>query len=88
MMRGLCSGARSCLPCMASFPPVDAAHTHMAAPAPVPVVIDRKDRSSAMNILLHPLVIINISEHWTRAKVHGKDPNPRVIGILLGLQNG
>ena len=38
-------------------------------------------------MLLHPLVIINISDHATRARVrNGK--NTRVVGVLLGNQQG
>lgn len=44
----------------------------------------------ALLIDLHPLVIINISDHHTRAKV--ESPNsaqvPRVIGALIGTQEG
>eukprot|EP00735_Rhodelphis_limneticus_P014382 TRINITY_DN8401_c0_g1::TRINITY_DN8401_c0_g1_i1::g.29128::m.29128 TRINITY_DN8401_c0_g1::TRINITY_DN8401_c0_g1_i1::g.29128 ORF type:complete len:305 (+),score=37.70,sp/Q54C92/CSN6_DICDI/46.98/6e-84,MitMem_reg/PF13012.1/1.4e-22,JAB/PF01398.16/1.4e-18,DIPSY/PF11763.3/0.024,RepA_C/PF04796.7/0.16 TRINITY_DN8401_c0_g1_i1:55-969(+) len=43
---------------------------------------------SSLNISLHPLVLINISEHYTRIKAqHGSNP-VRVIGILLGVQSG
>jgi len=42
----------------------------------------------ALTILLHPLVIIHISDHWIRAKVQNNKENPRVIGALLGVQNG
>eukprot|EP00026_Physarum_polycephalum_P011878 Phypoly_transcript_12126.p1 GENE.Phypoly_transcript_12126~~Phypoly_transcript_12126.p1 ORF type:complete len:283 (+),score=52.41 Phypoly_transcript_12126:62-910(+) len=43
----------------------------------------------ALQIDLHPLVIINISDHFTRAKVESNaNPPPRVIGALLGVQNG
>jgi len=39
--------------------------------------------------LLHPLVIINISDHATRAKMQGDTRSqPRVIGVLFGVQSG
>jgi len=42
-----------------------------------------------LQIDLHPLVIINISDHFTRAKVESNAATPpRVIGALLGVQNG
>jgi len=42
-----------------------------------------------LRISLHPLVIINISDHYTRTKVSNpKQNNPRIIGTLFGVQNG
>jgi len=49
-------------------------------------VIEKKD--SALNVVLHPLVIINISDQWIRTKVQNSVDNPRVIGALLGIQTG
>ena len=48
-----------------------------------------KDREGGgqLNISLHPLVIINISDHWTRFKIQNQKENPRVIGALLGIQH-
>jgi len=51
-------------------------------------VVVEKERSSALDLLLHPLVIINISDQYTRAKVAVNNPNPRVLGVLLGIQSG
>jgi len=45
-----------------------------------------EESGSALDISLHPLVIINISDHFTREKVT-KD-NVRVFGILIGSQKG
>jgi len=50
-------------------------------------VVEREG-TGALNLMLHPLVIINISDHWTRMKVQSKKPNPRVIGALVGIQTG
>jgi len=50
-------------------------------------VVDREGTGTT-NLKLHPLVIINISDHWTRARVQGKKSNPRVIGALVGVQTG
>jgi len=47
-----------------------------------------KEGSGSVNVMLHPLVIINISDHWTRTKVQNNVENPRVIGALLGMQTG
>jgi COP9 signalosome complex subunit 6 len=43
----------------------------------------------SVSISLHPLAVLNISDHLTRAKYQmGKDTNYRVIGCLLGKQQG
>lgn len=64
----------------------------MAASAPTKssAVLEREGGGSgALQIDLHPLVIINISDHFTRARVENNaNPAPRVIGALLGVQNG
>ncbi|KAJ5075612.1 cop9 signalosome complex subunit 6 [Anaeramoeba ignava] len=39
--------------------------------------------SSALEVMLHPLVLINITDHYTRAKLNEKK-EPRVVGALLG----
>lgn len=39
-----------------------------------------------LQILIHPLVCVNISDHYTRAKIREK--NPRVYGVMLGKQTG
>jgi len=49
------------------------------------IVVD-KERDSGLNVLLHPLVILNISDHYTRVKVSGTAG--RVIGALVGSQTG
>jgi len=40
-----------------------------------------------MDVYLHPLVIVNISDHYTREKVRTLKPQ-RIFGILLGTQSG
>eukprot|EP01116_Phalansterium_solitarium_P014245 TRINITY_DN31826_c0_g1_i1.p1 TRINITY_DN31826_c0_g1~~TRINITY_DN31826_c0_g1_i1.p1 ORF type:complete len:315 (-),score=41.91 TRINITY_DN31826_c0_g1_i1:112-1056(-) len=54
---------------------------------PTTAVVD-KEGTGSLNISLHPLVIINISDHWTRTKVQNNTPNPRVIGAFVGVQAG
>jgi len=49
-------------------------------------VIEKKD--SALSVVLHPLVILNISDQWTRTRVQNNVENPRVVGALLGIQTG
>lgn len=61
-----------------------------AAPTKNSALLEKEGGGGALQIELHPLVIINISDHYTRAKVEAPptNPPPRVIGALLGVQNG
>ncbi|KAI5075487.1 hypothetical protein GOP47_0009563 [Adiantum capillus-veneris] len=43
--------------------------------------------SSGLTFKLHPLVIVNVSDHYTRIKAQESSPF-RVFGCLLGLQTG
>lgn len=45
-----------------------------------------KGSSSGLNISLHPLVIINISDHATRKRSLAGGKPQRVLGVLLGVQ--
>eukprot|EP00760_Papus_ankaliazontas_P024296 PhM_4_TR2215/c0_g1_i1/m.9008/K12179/COPS6, CSN6; COP9 signalosome complex subunit 6 len=45
-----------------------------------------KEIKSTNDILVHPLVVMNVSDHFTRAKVSGR--NKRVVGALFGQQVG
>jgi len=51
------------------------------------VVLKEQAKEAAMDVLLHPLVIVNISDHFTREKVRTGKAR-RVFGILLGTQSG
>ncbi|XP_054160880.1 COP9 signalosome complex subunit 6-like [Oppia nitens] len=46
--------------------------------------------TAAINVSLHPLVIMNVSEHWTRIRAQDSDGvvGSQVIGALIGKQNG
>ncbi|KAG5648221.1 hypothetical protein DXG03_006178 [Asterophora parasitica] len=44
--------------------------------------------TSGLTLSLHPLPILNISEHLTRLKLQKNTPSPFVLGALLGTQNG
>jgi len=46
------------------------------------------EKESALNVVLHPLVIINISDQYVRTRVQNNTENPRVMGALLGVQSG
>ncbi|EJD04393.1 uncharacterized protein FOMMEDRAFT_107067 [Fomitiporia mediterranea MF3/22] len=53
----------------------------------LPVVLP-SSTTSTLSLSLHPLPILNISEHLTRLKLQNNTNNPFVIGALLGTQNG
>ncbi|KAL0950771.1 hypothetical protein HGRIS_007539 [Hohenbuehelia grisea] len=44
--------------------------------------------TSGLSISLHPLPILNISEHLTRRKLQTNSSSPFVLGALLGTQSG
>ncbi|KAF5384686.1 hypothetical protein D9757_006223 [Collybiopsis confluens] len=44
--------------------------------------------TSGLSIALHPLPILNISEHFTRMKLQKQTAIPFTLGALLGTQNG
>jgi hypothetical protein len=46
--------------------------------------------SSGLTFKLHPLVIVNISDHYTRIKAQSgsASPLPRVYGCVIGVQTG
>ncbi|KAG4098405.1 Mov34-domain-containing protein [Neocallimastix lanati (nom. inval.)] len=46
------------------------------------------ENSSGLNLSLHPFVLINISDHFTREKFQKSSGNVKVIGALLGTQKG
>ncbi|EMD41632.1 hypothetical protein CERSUDRAFT_146745 [Gelatoporia subvermispora B] len=53
----------------------------------LPVVLP-SSTTSGLSLSLHPLPILNISEHLTRLKLQTKSNSPFVLGALLGTQNG
>ncbi|KAI8593248.1 COP9 signalosome complex subunit 6 [Geranomyces variabilis] len=60
-----------------------------AAPAALPVkIVSDAPAASGLLITLHPLVITNISDQWTRTKMQMSTANPLVLGALLGIQVG
>ena len=46
------------------------------------------EEGSPTELTLHPLVIINVSDHFTRARTQGGTSTPRVFGVLIGAQSG
>ncbi|KZW02108.1 COP9 signalosome subunit 6 [Exidia glandulosa HHB12029] len=53
-----------------------------------PSVVLPSTTTSTLSLSLHPLPILNISEHLTRLKLQQNKSNPFVLGALLGTQNG
>ncbi|KIM85492.1 hypothetical protein PILCRDRAFT_817520 [Piloderma croceum F 1598] len=53
----------------------------------LPVVLP-SSTVSGLSLSLHPLPILNISEHLTRLKLQKNSSSPFVLGALLGTQNG
>ncbi|EIN13648.1 Mov34-domain-containing protein [Punctularia strigosozonata HHB-11173 SS5] len=53
----------------------------------LPVVLP-SSTTSGLSLALHPLPILNISEHLTRRKLQTDSNSPFVLGALLGTQNG
>lgn len=42
----------------------------------------------ALEVNVHPIVLMNISDHFTRVKAQNRGRGQRVIGALLGTQVG
>lgn len=42
----------------------------------------------ALEVNVHPIVLMNISDHFTRVKAQNRGEAERVIGALLGTQVG
>ncbi|ORX38898.1 hypothetical protein BD324DRAFT_617828 [Kockovaella imperatae] len=55
-------------------------------PEPVDSLIS-SESGSGLNISLHPLPILNISDHYTRARLTSPDHPEKLIGALLGTQS-
>ncbi|EPQ28834.1 uncharacterized protein PFL1_03637 [Pseudozyma flocculosa PF-1] len=54
-----------------------------------PVLLDAQSSSGvASNVSLHPLPILNVSEHLVRTRLQSSSDNVRVYGMLLGTQSG
>jgi COP9 signalosome complex subunit 6 len=51
------------------------------------VMASASSAAGSMSISLHPLVIMNVSEHWTRLRAQDGQP-AKVIGALIGKQKG
>lgn len=52
-----------------------------------PGIMATAGTAESVSVSLHPLVIMNISEHWTRTKAQNGSPQ-KVFGALIGKQKG
>ncbi|XP_013148459.1 PREDICTED: COP9 signalosome complex subunit 6 [Papilio polytes] len=73
-----------------SGPPVDVPNPTSPAP-PTPggnkSVVVTTATAGSVTVSLHPLVIMNVSEHWTRLRAQEGSPQT-VVGALIGKQKG
>ncbi|KAI8925829.1 maintenance of mitochondrial structure and function-domain-containing protein [Entophlyctis helioformis] len=53
-----------------------------------PSVVLQSQSQSGLGITLHPLVILNMSDHYTRTKMQNPASPAQVIGALVGVQTG
>ncbi|KAF8350195.1 maintenance of mitochondrial structure and function-domain-containing protein [Amanita rubescens] len=51
-------------------------------------VVLSSNTASGLSVSLHPLPILNISEHLTRRRLQTNGSNPFLLGALLGIQDG
>ncbi|XP_067669609.1 COP9 signalosome complex subunit 6-like [Haliotis asinina] len=61
--------------------------TNMEVDTPRTSVMATAGTSGSVSVALHPLVIMNISEHWTRVRAQEGKPM-QVLGALIGQQKG
>ncbi|KXN66637.1 hypothetical protein CONCODRAFT_80439 [Conidiobolus coronatus NRRL 28638] len=50
--------------------------------------MDQNQTKSQLNLLIHPLPIINIVDHFTRLQVVNNSEVSQILGVLLGTQTG
>jgi len=61
--------------------------SEMEVDAPASLVMASPGTTGSVTVALHPLVIMNISEHWTRVKAQEGKPM-QVLGAVIGEQKG
>jgi len=59
----------------------------MEIDAPANGVMAAPGTTGSVSVALHPLVIMNMSEHWTRVKAQEGKPT-QVLGAVIGIQKG
>ncbi|ORX87173.1 COP9 signalosome complex subunit 6-like protein [Basidiobolus meristosporus CBS 931.73] len=55
---------------------------------PTSGVVSNAENNSGILVSLHPLTLMNISDHFSRIKVQQKCSQPQILGALLGAQSG
>jgi len=66
---------------------IDEAETKKADQSTNDGIMAAVGTAGSVSVSLHPLVIMNISEHWTRTKVQLGSPQ-KIFGALIGKQKG
>jgi hypothetical protein len=51
-------------------------------------IVEKDASTSSLQVHLHPLVIMSVSDHCTRVRVGGGPATQRIVGALLGEQKG
>jgi len=51
-----------------------------ATAAPAPAVVASVPNTSGITVLLHPLVIVNVSDHYIRRRAQANPPEPNPMG--------
>lgn len=51
-------------------------------------VVAASGTQTSVAVSVHPLVIMNVSEHWTRMRAQNNNTAMQVFGALLGKQRG
>ncbi|KAK9763970.1 hypothetical protein K7432_008925 [Basidiobolus ranarum] len=62
--------------------------TPQDATKPTNGVISNAENNSGILVSLHPLTLMNISDHFSRIKVQQQCTQPQILGALLGVQSG
>ncbi|CAG8541619.1 12779_t:CDS:2 [Rhizophagus irregularis] len=62
--------------------------SEVAAQQAVSTVVSNAPNNSGLMVALHPLTLLNISDHFTRVRMQEQIQSPQVIGALVGTQTG
>jgi COP9 signalosome complex subunit 6 len=84
------AAAASAAAIAAATPPSLAAEASSASSSSPPrsSVLASSGTVGSVTVSLHPLVIMNISEHWTRTKAQSGSATNDIFGAIIGMQNG
>jgi len=62
--------------------------SEVAAQQVASTVVSNAPNNSGLMVALHPLTLLNISDHFTRVRMQEQIQSPQVIGALVGTQTG